>query len=484
MVYEYALNSNFGVSLAKFLMLFSMMVFPFFSILGKTHIRPSDYPWVTTTLFEEQCDYFYGRTSFNPEDIKDGDIIHCKCICIRTFFRNFHPRVKAKYILVYNGDDHPFSDRYLPFVNDPQLAFVFAQNNTIKNHPKVIPIPIGVHTGIFNRSYIYFNKLLANKPFQKNHLSYFNCETNNDPSRRKLFEHIKNVPYCKLQVNRISIEKYLSDISKSKFMFSPRGCGLDCYRTWESLIAGSIPIIEKSNLDPLYDDLPVLLVDNWDNINENFLKEQYTILQSKKYNLRKLFADYWIEEIEKKRSLLKGVAYTRPPFMQVKSPYLHVTSQRLNPSVASPKQFFGNLKTINTALIIGSGNPPLIRAFAKNAKNRSKIYILDQWSQKALDSLASSIISIKKTDKIVPLNIPDEKCKQLFTKLPNLIYFSKDLSAYRLNKNLVYYSKCPLIFGSIELLKESSVILDEYCMTYDKILEINDDHWRIYDENS
>jgi hypothetical protein len=52
------------------------------------------------------------------------------------------------------------------------------------------------------------------------------------------------------------------------FVASPHGNGLDCHRTWESLVLGNIVIVKRSSLDPLYEGLPVVIVDDWHDITQ------------------------------------------------------------------------------------------------------------------------------------------------------------------------------------------------------------------------
>eukprot|EP00581_Thalassiosira_minuscula_P011257 CAMPEP_0183725922 /NCGR_PEP_ID=MMETSP0737-20130205/21903_1 /TAXON_ID=385413 /ORGANISM="Thalassiosira miniscula, Strain CCMP1093" /LENGTH=356 /DNA_ID=CAMNT_0025957093 /DNA_START=32 /DNA_END=1099 /DNA_ORIENTATION=- len=56
-----------------------------------------------------------------------------------------------------------------------------------------------------------------------------------------------------------------------KFMLSPRGVGLDCYRTWEALYLGMIPVVKTSTLDSMYQGLPVLIVDEWSDLTPELL---------------------------------------------------------------------------------------------------------------------------------------------------------------------------------------------------------------------
>lgn len=54
--------------------------------------------------------------------------------------------------------------------------------------------------------------------------------------------------------------------SRHLFALSPRGNGLDSHRTWELLFFGVVPIVTSSSLDPLFDGLPVVVVQDWTDI--------------------------------------------------------------------------------------------------------------------------------------------------------------------------------------------------------------------------
>jgi hypothetical protein len=87
-------------------------------------------------------------------------------------------------------------------------------------------------------------------------------------------------------------------MTKYAFVLSPHGNGLDCHRTWEALILGCIPIVKRSLLDSLYEDLPVLIVYNWFNVNESLLNSTIKKFKSKVFNYNKLKLEYWINIIK------------------------------------------------------------------------------------------------------------------------------------------------------------------------------------------
>ena len=74
----------------------------------------------------------------------------------------------------------------------------------------------------------------------------------------------------------------MQELSEYKFAISPQGNGVDCHRTWECLYLGVIPIITKSLCMSFFEELPILFVDNYDCITEEYLLEEYKIVTHQK----------------------------------------------------------------------------------------------------------------------------------------------------------------------------------------------------------
>jgi hypothetical protein len=102
------------------------------------------------------------------------------------------------------------------------------------------------------------------------------------------------------------------------FWLSPRGSGLDCHRTWEALYLDIIPIVWNSSLNVLYENLPVLIINDYQELNEKFLYEKLNEISKKKlskekiYQYEKLRNAYWRRLIlEKSRHKEKKDIYKR-----------------------------------------------------------------------------------------------------------------------------------------------------------------------------
>jgi len=88
---------------------------------------------------------------------------------------------------------------------------------------------------------------------------------------------------------------------KYRFVLSPPGAGVDCHRTWEAVAVGCIPVVLSSTINELYADLPILVVDSWNQISAEYLAEQYAIIEQRRsegvYRYDKLTLEYWTARI-------------------------------------------------------------------------------------------------------------------------------------------------------------------------------------------
>lgn len=106
-----------------------------------------------------------------------------------------------------------------------------------------------------------------------------------------LFTNSKNI--TALCFNRIELAKTYDIITRNKFVLSPHGAGLDCYRTWETLLLGGYPVVMEGSLDSMYHDLPVLILDNWDDLTLDLLQKTAIKFSSTNYTYESLYTSYY-----------------------------------------------------------------------------------------------------------------------------------------------------------------------------------------------
>jgi hypothetical protein len=217
------------------------------------------------------------------------------------------------------GNPRPLSDEHcLQIANHSKLINWFVQN-CILNHDKVIQIPIGLdyHTISNDHSKSWRGadegtspkdqeKLLMDikeksQPFfERINKIYVNFSTNLLDEKDQRTVAVNNTPSHLVERDldfriRSGVWKKYSEFS---FVLSPYGGGLDCHRTWEALNMGCIPIVKPIGSNSLFEDLPVLIVNDWSEINDDLLTETIEIFKNKKFNYNKLNLSYWVNKLK------------------------------------------------------------------------------------------------------------------------------------------------------------------------------------------
>jgi hypothetical protein len=238
----------------------------------------------------------------------DSNAVFCKTDYIKNYYN------KSINVFITHNSDYEINDFLL--LNGPKFNFWFAQNKNVIND-RIIPIPIGIeniklntsaasNAGLYSsevKGALYKSQLLEkynSYDLEKQNLVYMNFNPNTFPKERnKVIELFSNKDWV-IKTSNLNIEKLYFDISSSKFVFSPRGNGIDCHRTWEALYLKTIPIVKNSIHMENFKDLPIFFIDSWDEITEEKLNFFYEKVKNTLYNLDKLKISYWKKIINEK----------------------------------------------------------------------------------------------------------------------------------------------------------------------------------------
>ncbi len=261
---------------------------------------------------------------YNFENIKDNCTIYVCTSAIPDFVKMLN-KINAKFILVSGDADESCPDdilnetEFIDFIENGKIIAWYAQN-CIKNHPKLFKIPIGLdyHSKISGMTLnpIQNEQMMIeiknkSKPFYERDIkcySNFHFSIDNAKYGYDRRDAINEIPkelmfYEPTRINRqMSFENQI----KYAFVISPHGNGLDCHRTWEALCIGCIPIVKTSPIDELFEDLPVLIVKNWSDININLLTNTINEFKNKKFNYDKLLLKFWVDKLKIKNDLNKA----------------------------------------------------------------------------------------------------------------------------------------------------------------------------------
>jgi hypothetical protein len=171
-------------------------------------------------------------------------LIYLKTDYIHEFFDLVMPDLgdENQFILITHNSDGCVGSEWLRYSEDQHVIKWFAQNCTI-DHPKVIPIPIGIANSEFEHGNIdVLHKAMMSKKDAENKL-YVNLSETHE-IRRKLLEHFKTHanPRVVLEKNRLSYAEYLEQLKSFQFSCAPRGNGPDTHRLWELYYLQNLPV--------------------------------------------------------------------------------------------------------------------------------------------------------------------------------------------------------------------------------------------------
>jgi hypothetical protein len=245
-------------------------------------------------------------------DVKDGGVIFLrKFDGVTKLFKNGSSwaRLGKNVSILISGDQAEWP--YGGFAHAEETGLRIFQHNPHTQPPSSVPIvessrnerdrgmfPIGMY-GIDPKMHDDLLTRHRRPPPEKTGLLFCGGITVKTDYRAEVLRIVKDSFNCVGHEAR-GKDEYLGNISISKFALSPAGHGLNCFRTWEILAVGSIPIIEyhPSN-ENLYSGMPVLQVKDWRNVTPDFLAQEWSRIMAEPSSVShaKAFLPYWLSTI-------------------------------------------------------------------------------------------------------------------------------------------------------------------------------------------
>ena len=236
------------------------------------------------------------RDSVIMARFKDGEILKLIESCRKNF--------RYKYVIVQTliGDDGFLTD---DTVKDfPENIVQIFSKNAYFSDPKLTAIPIGRDwrnvTENLDETYTKKEKT------KEINLAYLNFSiSTNQLSRAYVYNKFFNKPwvtsklpetYGKYDINH---SQYIREMHRHKFVFSPVGKAMDCYRTWDAFYAKCIPIIEANVHTLNWRNLPVVFTDDWTEIDKDYLLDKYQKILNKEIDWKLMTAEFWAKKINK-----------------------------------------------------------------------------------------------------------------------------------------------------------------------------------------
>jgi hypothetical protein len=246
-------------------------------------------------------DYYRLRNTFDVKKLYDGCVIYTHTIYVRELFAILKHLNVIVTVITHNSDVNVDVSYDIP----ENIRVWYAQNVDTLN-PTVKSIPIGLENNRWFPKIRKKEKMLelmnsSEIPVFKNIL-YVNHNINTNPDKRLIvYDLLRGKSWVTVEEgkNGIDFDNYLSNIDNHCFVACPEGNGIDTHRIWECLYLGAIPIVVRNYNTRFYQDLPICFIDSWQEITEEFLKDQHEyITKFNIWNLEKLTFSYWKNKIK------------------------------------------------------------------------------------------------------------------------------------------------------------------------------------------
>ncbi len=289
-------------------------------IAASCEVRPAEI--ISNTRYLDPADYL---------NIKNGDSVYVITNALLNFITHVLPRLEKDNINItlVTGAADTSSPREISaidrldyntiFSRSPAVSQWFTQNYDLPSEDSFVhPIPLGLDYHRLAESETQWGPkaspeeqnaqmlevATASKPFEERlnrSFSFYGFKMYRHRHQRDRFlanEALKNADYNDVlphPLNRLDTWKKMSEY---KFIISPHGTGLDCFRTYEALALGCMPVVKSSTLDFLYKDFPVIILPSWNDISISFLLSEAERL--KHIGRNGLSLKYWADKIKGK----------------------------------------------------------------------------------------------------------------------------------------------------------------------------------------
>ena len=192
------------------------------------------------------------------------------------------------------------------FINKPESVTKWFAVNVAYQDSCLIPIPLGLANN-YSPKNIRINDLVNFKfeKVKKVNKLYVNLRKSTNYKERENIENLfKNKDWVVLKEPNLSIDDYIKDLNKYKFILCPWGNGFDTHRIWEALYCGSIPVT-KSHVGLSFESLPIISYEDFDNLS---IEKLISKSNEKDSNSSALNIKYWNQKIKKDIILDTGIS--------------------------------------------------------------------------------------------------------------------------------------------------------------------------------
>mmetsp|Transcript_107617 Transcript_107617/g.213826 ORF Transcript_107617/g.213826 Transcript_107617/m.213826 type:complete len:349 (-) Transcript_107617:186-1232(-) len=258
----------------------------------------------------------------------DGATVYVITSALPTFRSLVLPHINSSFVLV-TGDavstpEAILQENFDDFASDARITKWFAQNAD-QAHPKLESLPNGLDYHTLKAGHhelwgpratpksqeVVLQQVLKGAPKfrDRSPLVHDGGLHTSSPSRTAVQVALSQQPNLVHQSHDVSRREFWVDASQYRFGASPRGVGIDCHRTWEFLILGTIPLLDVGAHNRLFHihGLPIveLSSDEWRHLSSVAVKKKMDVAQKVLEETRStrtslppaLTLKYWVDRI-------------------------------------------------------------------------------------------------------------------------------------------------------------------------------------------
>lgn len=238
-----------------------------------------------------------------------------EAVDLDAFAQRVLPDISRPFVLLTTDGDAAVpselrAETVARLLGSPWLRRWYTQNCDLSGHLLIRPFPIGLSLhnrrpfGSPRKSADELRALaMAARPAAERPLAIYSDVGVSLASdeRRAAAVLLKDAAHVRTQTRRISQSATWRRYANSRFVLSLKGNGIDAHRTWEALYLGAIVVTTHSSLDPLYEGLPVVLIERLEELADprNLVRwsESHLKFTDRDEVWRQLDARRWVERL-------------------------------------------------------------------------------------------------------------------------------------------------------------------------------------------
>lgn len=245
----------------------------------------------TLIVEEDENSILYIQRQF---ELKENNVIFTNTYFINILFEALRGLNFRNIKIISSQTDH-FIDKKL-FNKKPKAVSYWYSTNVCYKNDFLKSIPLGLANEYSPKN---LNKLdYKNIEICKNKVEqiYVNFEINtNYFHRSKLKKSISKNNIFFFEKNKVENLEYLKKLNKFKYVLTPWGNGVDTHRVWETLYAGSYPLIPNHyNFYSIFES-ENFLFNKFNNLSSDYLTNNFL---NHKINHEILNISYWENKIK------------------------------------------------------------------------------------------------------------------------------------------------------------------------------------------